>query len=362
VARIVPAGTSVSIPWLPAYVERGGEISFRHPADALDIRLHGFVIKADRDLLDEYCERSFNRPSGGEERWRAAGSHVLLNFVDIPTMGSTDRLDRSLGVVQEKETAIWMPMIDLRRGRMAWGVPYMFVNSSLAMVGGRETYGYPKQLGSIDIPRTEYAPRRLRLRAITMKKHEPNEVATLKKVVKVVRAGPDVPLCSPWTAADDAARDLARLRSSPGAEHPTDAASDRRVTAIRASVLDRFSDPLLNITTGIDDAETALLLAEHLTTGSVPMVLLKQFRDAAQPGAACYQGIVEVAHTVTEFRRGGFLPSDYEVRFSDLDGEPLQRELGIPSNQTPSFALWFEFDFLVQLGVILWEARIERRR
>jgi hypothetical protein len=110
----------------------------------------------------------------------------------------------------------------------------------------------------------------------------------------------------------------------------------------------------------LGDAETAVMLAENLATRRVNMVLLKQFRDAVRPGAACYQAVVEVANTVTQFRQGGLLPQGYEVRFADLDGEPVRRDLGIVLHQTPRVALWLEFDFLVHLGEILWEAHGER--
>jgi hypothetical protein len=340
---IVPAGPTPPVPGMPTYVERGGEISCRHPADCLDLRLYGFVLQADRDLLDEFCNRSFNRPSGGDQRWRAAGDHVLLNFVDIPTMGSTDPLDRWLGVCEEQEVAIWVPVVDIHHGRMAWAIPYMFVDSGLALVGGRETYGFPKQLGSMTIPRDDKAPDRLSLRSVTLKTHAPDSIATSTEVVRVTRSGPRSVLDNPWNDPTDAARDLAGLSND-----------------TLAAIIDRLSHPLGAMDHALGDAETAVMLAENLATRRVNMVLLKQFRDAVRPGAACYQAVVEVANTVTQFRQGGLLPQGYEVRFADLDGEPVRRDLGIVLHQTPRVALWLEFDFLVHLGEILWEAHGER--
>ncbi|MEA2587457.1 MAG: hypothetical protein QOH66_384 [Actinomycetota bacterium] len=67
-----------------------------------------------------------------------------------------------------------------------------------------------------------------------------------------------------------------------------------------------------------------------------------------------------MVNTVTAFRGGGLLPVGYEVRFADLDGEPVHRELGIDLEQKPRLAFWLEFDFTVPLGSILWESFAER--
>src|ERR1019366_9003418 len=78
---VIPASARTSLPPLPTFVEHGGELACRHPADAINTRLYGFVLQADRELLDAYCDRCFNRPTGDEEHWQAAGDEVLLNRV-----------------------------------------------------------------------------------------------------------------------------------------------------------------------------------------------------------------------------------------------------------------------------------------
>jgi hypothetical protein len=59
---------------------------------------------------------------------------------------------------------------------------------------------------------------------------------------------------------------------------------------------------------------------------------------------------------VERLRAGGMLPSDYEIEIEELDGEPICRELGLPRACTPRLSFWLDFDFLVDLGEILWEA------
>jgi hypothetical protein len=346
---------------LPVYVERGGEISYRHPAEADDIRMYGFVLDADRELLDRWCDVCFNGPSGMAGRWGAAGSHVILNFVDVPTLRSVDRLDGTLGVVREQETAIWLPVIDRRRNRMMWAIPYMFVNSDLAMVGGRETYGFPKQLGRMAIPRTDDAPAALTLRALTLKTFTPSSIAGEREVVTARRLSDQAAPLDPasWDDLGRTVRDLAWLASNPGHRRADAAARGSALTSIptpgEVELMGRMVETLDT------DADTALLLARQLIAENVPMLLLKQFRDAVEPGAACYQAIVEVPNRTTAYHGGGLLPDDYEIRFNRLAGEPVHRELGVPLELRPRIAFWLEFSFLVDLGTLLWRYEPGRR-
>jgi hypothetical protein len=344
---VIPASGTTSLPRLPAYVEHGGEIACRHPADAINSRMYGFVLQADRACLDAYCDRCFNAPTGGEERWRPISDQVLLNFVDIPTMGSTDTGDVELGVTHEREAAIWFPVYEPRRRVVAWAIPYMFVDSGLALAGGREVYGFPKQLGTLEIPRGPNAPAELRLNTVTFDTYGPDSEADDHRVVTVTRPGGDVPLSSAGSEPRHALDDVI---------HAMGAAAEPKLAT--GDVLGWLGDLLREGLDALDDVVPDLLFFGHLVEEHAPMLLLKQFRDAHVPGAACYQALVLVDLKVLEFRDGGLLPDDYDVTLNRLDGEPVSRELGVADAGRPRVAFWLDFDFLVELGDILWEAPV----
>jgi hypothetical protein len=344
---VVPASAATSLPRLPAYVEHGGEIACRHPADALGSRMYGFVLNADRDRLDEYCDRCFNDPTGGEEQWTAVGNQVLLNFVDIPTMGSTDTGDVYLGVTHEREAAIWFPVYEPGRDAVAWAIPYMFVDSGFALAGGREVYGFPKQLGTLNIPLGPNAPPELTLDSVTFETYGRDREAENHRVFTVARSGSTTPLTSGWSEARDAVDDVIRAIG-----HTVDP------RLARGDVLGWLGELLGGGTRTLQDVIPHLLLFGHLVQENAPMLLLKQFRDAHVPGAACYQALVLVDMQVIEFRDGGVLPEDYHVTITPLAGEPIARELGVADASTPLAAFWLDFDFLVNLGDILWEAPV----
>ncbi len=344
---VLPPSARTSLERLPTFVEHGGEIACRHPADAINSRLYGFVVPADHGLLDRYCDRLFNEPSGGAYHWEALGDEVLLNFVDIPTMGSTDLEDMRLGVCREREAAIWFPVVDRARDSFAWAIPYMFVDSDLALAGGREVYGFPKQMGTLHIPVGDKAPRRLSIHTETLKVHAPESEARNHRVVRVRRPG-DRPLLGPaW-------------------EHPAAALRQmmRAAGVITAPSIGHRGGGLAGFLRSLDpapDITPELLFFGHLVEEDIPMLLLKQFRDAHQQGAACYQALVRVDMEVSLFRRGGLLPDGYRVSVAALDGEPITRELGVPAECVPRAAFWLDFDFVVHLGDILFEAHGVRR-
>jgi hypothetical protein len=343
---VLPPSAQNSLPRLPAYVEHGGEISCRHPADGLDSRMYGFIVQANRDCLDAYCERCFNAPTKGDEQWRAVSDHVLLNFVDIPKMGSTDPLDDELGFTHEREAAIWFPVYEPRRRLLAWAIPYMFVDSHFALAGGREVYGFPKQLGALTIPgNRRIAPASLQLKVETFATYKPTELARNHRVITIRRiGGGSRRLDSKGSRPGDAFFDV--LRGFTGVVAPD---------LLRGDLLGWLADFGRD---GVPDVIPHVLFFVHLVDQRAPMLLLKQFRDAHVPGGACYQALVHTDLRMTDFRGGGSLPDDYEVDIAQLDGEPICRELGIAEASRPHAAFWLDFDFYVELGRILWEAPV----
>ena len=341
---------------LPAYVEHGGDISGRHPAEAANIRMYAFTMEASRKHIDAYCKRLFNVPSHGSQHWQAMGDFVLVNFVDIPSLKSADPVEKWLGIVEERELAIWMPIVDVRHRRMAWAIPYIFVDSDMALVGGRETYGFPKQLGKITMPKKAFVPHTLSVDALSLKTYGPTHVASQHEVLHISNPGvEEVPLVRTWTTPLEMMRDLA-LRAARPSDDPHDLRIAEDILALMKHPFDRLADRVGELAAG-------MLLANQLSEANILMVFLKQFRDAEYTNSACYQAIVEVSNAVTAFAGGGLLPDGYDIDIAELADEPIMRELGIRSNpQRSGVAFWLEFDFTINMGRILYEAHAERHQ
>ena len=99
-------------------------------------------------------------------------------------------------------------------------------------------------------------------------------------------------------------------------------------------------------------------LLGQLVRGEVPVILLKQFRDAADPCRACYQAVIEVEQRLLALSGCGELGDGWVLDVADLDGQPLVRDLGLPAGpQRPAASFWIALDFRIGRGRVLWEAR-----
>jgi hypothetical protein len=259
----------------------------------------------------------------------------------------------------EVESSIWFPMFDDDRDVFVWAVPYMFVNGSVAMAGGREIYGLPKQVATLSIPDDlDNLPDELSVTALAIPEFGSAARANDELVYEARNEAGGRLTPSPvrleeayHALASPPARqklpDLTRLARPRRGRENTRRADDRPawVVAVR-----RGGTLAL--------AQVLAIFTGDLLRGSLPMVSLKQFRAADDAERACYQAIVELSNKTVAMRTWGVLPEgEYQLRFSELDGVPICRDLGIkPGGQRPRTGLWLEFDFDIPLGTVLWEA------
>src|SRR5205814_1658396 len=98
-----------------------------------------------------------------------------------------------------------------------------------------------------------------------------------------------------------------------------------------------------------------LNLIDDLFHKEVPLVFLKQFRDAGSDGRAVYQAILETPSIVTRFK-GIRLMDEYQFTIvNQLDSYPLTTDLGLV-DQKPLVSFKLEMDFVLQEGREVWNA------
>ena len=102
-------------------------------------------------------------------------------------------------------------------------------------------------------------------------------------------------------------------------------------------------------------------LARDLATGDVPMVFLKQFRDAADGTAACYQAIVEAPNRMTRDPvEAGFLHGDWELAIEQFPTVRLIDRLGLRVRADGKLSallhIWVKFGFTAEPGQVIWRA------
>lgn len=321
---------------LPAYVDRGGELVLRSPYTMRATRLFIFGLKACYEALSALCERYLNAPISAA-LYRPAIPYVLIGCADISTIRSDHAADRNKGQISELEIALWIPLWGGRTTehqgfiaeRLVWFSPYIFVDNSLTMAAGREIYGFPKQLASIQIPRSEGDRAEFSASTLVLDPFAATTVARSHRVLGVRRVDRiDLGLQLKGTSFTEATRSIVKL--------------------LRAGV---------DVSGGLQIPSPRLLsgLLDNARRGHVPMVFLQQFRDVEQPDRACYQAVIEATAIATQVRGGGPLVGDYEIDVASFASHPIREDLGLPEGPLrPGFAGWVEFDFRMERGRVLW--------
>src|SRR5262245_42775921 len=194
---------------LPPYVDRGGELVFSVPYAARDALQFIFVLRADPRRLAATFARDFGTPSGGAVDVRPALGLVILAASRISAIKSVAPPDSELGGgISELEVAFLTVGIDVRRGRPVVCVPYLFVDSGMAVAAGRELFGLPKQHGIIGIAGDD-VPERITVDALSIEQFDPQVPFTMHRVIDVAPVGPVAGPRPLWRTFAEAATGLA---------------------------------------------------------------------------------------------------------------------------------------------------------
>ncbi|MEM8637302.1 MAG: hypothetical protein AAGG51_00590 [Cyanobacteria bacterium P01_G01_bin.54] len=155
-------------PWpfpLPKFVEYGGKQCFSPPHTLSDAEIFVFSLDADREILQNLFDKCLNDLTPSFE-YRSL-DQVLIVFHRVKALVPQDS---KVAIEEEGEVTFFIPFIKIEKNffQFALGtierllsksstvvgvfVPYIFLNSSPALITGREVYGYPKEWGDIKFP------------------------------------------------------------------------------------------------------------------------------------------------------------------------------------------------------------------
>ena len=354
-------------PRLPRYVDRGGEAVWRQPSFLHGARIYGFGIRV--PLKDQLCVLNYYVNQVVERSHASYGPDpnkkfrlvpcsglgvVMLMFVEYDKVTSGDDDDGRLGGVRYREFLTMQLALcdDPEFPELDWLIPFIYLDKDSPRLGGREIYGYPKQLG--DIP--EFTP--FKIRGVEI---QPAQKLELRGLV--------IPKESVQEAESKAIVTI-EARQPPATIKPYGEASDLILDLLGVSVPSSMTGPLTGHLfpadiAGLENAVSGsrgVNALEALLSGAVGHVFLKQFRDCARPMTACYQAVCKTDTVPGRFRGGARIdPRDYRITISDFASEPLLTYLGRDSQDargpiTPDFAYWMDLDIELTTGRVIANA------
>lgn len=314
---------------LPDYVAYPGQPTLPAPVMFKKVTLWGFWLDADFDKLKAVSDQILARPTGGRLRFEPLLSHVLMSFAEIDEGRFVGYEQR--GFSSERELTFWIPgALFSRQGDrerfegLYFFTPYLFLDNPVAMIVGREEFGYFKQPGRLGLPGD-----------VDLGDQFTVDVFGCRKT------GPDVN----WHY-----QRFVTLSSQSGTGQPE-------------TVFERIEDAVDGAAKALGDWRSILPshvevdpeMIAHVRLGRFPQIFLKQFRDIADGTKACYQAVTEANIVIRRFR-GVSLAHSYRVRFEPLASTPVVGTLGLASDGSTGFGFKVEMDMELMPGRELWRA------
>ncbi len=303
------------------YIDRCGEQVFRPPFTATVRDYYGFVVRADQKVIQaRICERYFNSPLRQAGRFMGF-PHVIFVFSNVENARSVARNYSELGSFSYGEAAVWALIGDRETQQLRWFQPYIFVDDPVAMVTGREIYGFPKTLGSFRIPNGPIAPDRLWVKTSIVQ--DRGAQGSQQLLFEVGRRPGSTAACSGCNEDDFMVQLLQMLKVNP-------------------QYFEDFEIP----------AEMATQFYKDLSAMQLPLMFLKEFRSAVTPTQADGMLIQEAKCQITQFRNAGLYNGIYELAINDVISHPIRNDLGLAGGQLHvEAAFYMSFDF--QLGTCI---------
>lgn len=319
---------------LPKYLFRGGDEEMSPPYTFRGLKIRSFPLEADVGRLQKLCDTYLNLAPPAVLEYRPVGRLVFMQVAtydylasDVETEGwfSENEVSFNMLVARgHRENGRWRPT------ELAFYFPYIFVDNSWAIATGREVFGYPKATSWLDLPAEVKHPVPMRLETMVLPKLGPKTRLSRRPLIEITKpeAGTHI-----W-------------------EHVV----PRGLLATFAGAAEAFKDLVLGedgLLAGVDVG----LFGDVIHTFSdqrIGIVSLKQFRDAAHPGRACYQAIVSCEMCVLKYHGLGLLPGRYAVKLYDYESVPIARDFGLKTDTagllTPKLPYWIDFDCQITRG------------
>lgn len=309
----------------PNYINYPGNVMMRSPLMLQQASLYGFFVKGELTHLQATVDECLNKVSGNQPRYQVLSPYTLISYTKVAKAYSEYPDDQEKGWLPEVDIVTWITVgefIEQDGQQKLVDIlvfpHFIFVDNSIAMVNGRELYGYPKVLCQYQIP------------------DNPDEADHFSCSVNAF---------SHFSSNSEMHwQPLMEMRK-------TDNGND--------TILHDFTQGLSEfeqLIAGIPDFwhladELIHDVFKILKQRSLPQIFLKQFPDSAGIKAV-YQALVIANASVKQIRSIRFSGNQYECDIHPVASYPLEQSLGVKNGNQPAILPFHvDFDFCVEQGI-----------
>jgi uncharacterized protein with NAD-binding domain and iron-sulfur cluster len=323
------------VPKAPPFIPRDGVLMATSPV-SMKTTLHMFLLDADMAAIGKLCDTYLNL--GGERVYRPLVPWICLYC----SSAESAPVDPPIGSCPEKDFGFWVPVV---AGRMEGPLfvpekiqiftPYLWVDSGVAMLGGHDVYGFPKQLGKLTMPDAPSQQARFTVDTLVIPLFGRDSRVVEKRILDIQRVDESV-----WDVLEQLWAD-----------------GETILEAIYESVAQHGPGRI-----PVPGWELFRQLLGDIFGRELPMVFLKEFPGVELDGGACYQAIVEAPVKITSGITGGRLPGLYQIDLWSFDSHQIAKNLGLRAEQEGNRSrmrslahAWVKFDGIVEGGKVVYE-------
>ncbi len=140
----------------PAYIYTGGSVVMHSPLALKRASMYGFFLKGQLPQLQQTVDSALNQVAASRMEFKVLSPYVMTTFTRIAHANSTTPVDENKGWITEIDIITWVMVGRLdKAGKVEyvyWYPCHVFVDNAMALINGRELYGYPKYLCQYEIP------------------------------------------------------------------------------------------------------------------------------------------------------------------------------------------------------------------
>jgi uncharacterized protein with NAD-binding domain and iron-sulfur cluster len=308
--------------YLPPFIYSPGQSTYKAPFKHDNCHIYGFFIEGKLVNIQNTINESLNKAAQGQKYYKALSSLVMLQFAKLNEVYSLAPGFRDMGKIVETDVITWVLVGEFDSDESFcdayWYPVYMWVDDSQAVSTGREVYGYPKQLGKMQMPRASEETL-----SFSLDVHSHSDFG-FEEYSKTTR--------------------LLSIQST---------ANEQAKTCSKAEIAKRILTLLMktNESPKLSVINNKSLIRSFLDT-DVKQIFLKQFPDTAG-NRAIYQSVVSTRSVFNNTYSTKYFPRNkFKLDLKRHDTTPFLRTLGIkPGSVDIKFAYYQHSDFTTQKGV-----------
>ena len=309
----------------PNYIYQGGNVMMHSPLNLTNSEMYGFFVKGDLKKLQASVDMTLNAVAAGRMNFKVLSPFVMMTFTRVNHASSANPIDRAKGWGEETDIVTWIMVgqMEQQNGKRVlkeiFAYPFhIWVNDCMALINGRELYGYPKYECEYTMPATGGDPVSFTLAAKGFEPFAPTSELAMHPLLEVSatdKSRPHRPLNNMLNLMEEG---FSILKSEPD---------------------------LLDL-----DVEEIPSFLKLMFKPQVQQIFLKQFPDSSGVKAV-YQAIVAAAAQVDAVHKIELLGYRYQCNLHKFDSFPLNDTLGFSlGEQDAILPFHVNFDFSVPEG------------